>query len=311
MLGKRIGASPIIRLSQLFLGFLFAAILFVTTSVLIAWTGPTAVPPEDNVSPPINTGVTNQVKDGGLSVNALAVFGNAIISGASRYLNFGTIPGEAGYGIRDNGGIVEFKDHNGTWMSPLSASTTRGGITYAIAGQHLFTVPAGVTSIKVTAVGSGGGGGGGRTSCCACGGAGGSGSVAIGWATGLTPGKTVIVQVGDGGSGGSGGKNGSAGTASSFGTYVVAGGGGGGINGNSSRAGGAGGAATGSGLAWGMRGVNGGTGTSGSGCTPQSARSSRGPFTNTYGLPYGGSGGGGASGGSGSSGENGFVFLEW
>ena len=45
------------------------------------WTGPTQAPPLGNTLAPINIGQTNQVKDGGLSVNALTVFGNGYVEG--------------------------------------------------------------------------------------------------------------------------------------------------------------------------------------------------------------------------------------
>jgi hypothetical protein len=106
------------------LGFLLAAVLFITTSVLIAWTGPASAPPSGNVSAPINVGTTDQVKNAGLSLNSLAVFGNAILSGASRYLNFGTIAGSGGYGIRDDAGTMQFKNNGGSWTA-LSTSTSQ------------------------------------------------------------------------------------------------------------------------------------------------------------------------------------------
>ncbi len=46
-----------------------------------AWTGPSQSPPNGNVSPPVNVGTTDQVKNAGLSVNALAVFGNSSLTG--------------------------------------------------------------------------------------------------------------------------------------------------------------------------------------------------------------------------------------
>jgi hypothetical protein len=104
------------------IGFVVAAVIFTTTSVLIAWTGPTSAPPNGNVSAPINTGTTDQVKNSGLSVNALAVFGNAILAGASSYLNFGSTPGDSGYGIRDNAGTIEFKSSGGTWSRHYAAN---------------------------------------------------------------------------------------------------------------------------------------------------------------------------------------------
>lgn len=108
----------------LLLGIVIGAVFFTTLSVLVAWTGPESAPPNGNVSPPINTGAMDQVKDGGIALNALAVFGNAILAGTARYLNFGATAGESGYGIRDNNGTIEFRHSGGTWQ-PLSAVATQ------------------------------------------------------------------------------------------------------------------------------------------------------------------------------------------
>lgn len=55
------------------------ALLLFGAFVALAWTGPSSSPPNGNVSAPINVGSTNQVKNGGLSVNVLSVFGNSYI----------------------------------------------------------------------------------------------------------------------------------------------------------------------------------------------------------------------------------------
>lgn len=101
-----------------FIGAIFASF------IAIAWTGPASSPPNSNVAAPINVGTVDQVKNSGLSVNALAVFGNTLLSGASRYLNFGTIPGDEGYGIRDNAGTMEFKDAAGDWAGISGGAET-------------------------------------------------------------------------------------------------------------------------------------------------------------------------------------------
>lgn len=63
---------------------LVASVLILGGTALVhAWTGPTQAPPNGNVSAPVNVGTTNQVKNGGLSVNTLAVFGSALINSAS------------------------------------------------------------------------------------------------------------------------------------------------------------------------------------------------------------------------------------
>ncbi len=55
------------RLATLALGFLFAAIVFIGASLVLAWTGPTSAPPNGNVLAPINVGTTDQIKNAGLS----------------------------------------------------------------------------------------------------------------------------------------------------------------------------------------------------------------------------------------------------
>jgi hypothetical protein len=98
-----------------------------------------------------------------------------------------------------------------------------------------FTIPTGVTAVKVTVVGGGGNGGSASSSGApyvGAGGGGGGGGVAIKYITGLTPGGTVSVTVGA-----------VAGT-SSFGAYCSAtggaSGGAGGVSGGSGGSGGAG-----------------------------------------------------------------------
>lgn len=53
--------------------FLFGAF------VALAWTGPTAAPPNNNADAPINVGTTDQIKDAGLGVDVLAVYGNGYV----------------------------------------------------------------------------------------------------------------------------------------------------------------------------------------------------------------------------------------
>ncbi|MCR4326002.1 MAG: hypothetical protein NUV59_04380 [Patescibacteria group bacterium] len=101
---------------QLF-GLLFSVFAVVlVSSVVLAWTGPTEAPTGGNVSAPINVGTVDQVKNAGLGVNSLAVFGNSLLQ-ASSYINFGTTSGSSGYGIRDNSGTIETKSSGGAWAS--------------------------------------------------------------------------------------------------------------------------------------------------------------------------------------------------
>lgn len=116
--------------------------------IVLAWTGPTSPPPNGNVAAPINVGGTDQVKNAGLALNSLAVFGNQILSGTSRYLNFGTTAGSSGYGIGDNAGMIELKNSGGSWAS-LGAG---GRIPGEVAAFNLTSCPAGWSPL-VTAAG--------------------------------------------------------------------------------------------------------------------------------------------------------------
>ncbi|MFQ5662060.1 MAG: hypothetical protein ACE5F2_02300 [Candidatus Paceibacteria bacterium] len=49
--------------------------------IFAAWIGPTQAPPGGNTPTPIHVGTTAQVKDGGLSVDALSVFGGGYFQG--------------------------------------------------------------------------------------------------------------------------------------------------------------------------------------------------------------------------------------
>ena len=90
-----------------------------------------------------------------------------------------------------------------------------------------WTVPAGVTSIKVWAIGGGGGGAGSIASDGTSGGAGGAGGVAYGTFT-VTSGQVISYSIGSGGTGGTGGVNGNSGvfTSVTIGSTTVRGDGG-------------------------------------------------------------------------------------
>lgn len=111
----------------------------------------------------------------------------------------------------------------------LSWETAGGGFAnmQVFTSSGTFTVPAGVTKVKVTVVGGGGAGGGVVNTGTRGGGGGGGGGASIKIVSGLTPGSTVSVTVGTGGTGVSNG-NGNAGGTSSFGAHCSATGGAGG-----------------------------------------------------------------------------------
>jgi hypothetical protein len=127
-----------------FIGVFAGGIIFTAASLVLAWTGPTSAPPNGNVAAPINVGIVNQVKNAGLGINSLAVFGNAILSGIGNYLNFGSTGGTSGYGFRDNAGTMEFKNSGGAWSSFGSGSGVPSG---AVMAFNLASCPTGWTAL--------------------------------------------------------------------------------------------------------------------------------------------------------------------
>lgn len=89
--------------------FLFRAVQVVVLSALaagtfgivVAWTGPSAAAPSNNVLTPINTGATAQTKSGGLTVGSLttggAVTATGNITGANVCLSNGICLKQNGY----------------------------------------------------------------------------------------------------------------------------------------------------------------------------------------------------------------------
>ena len=99
----------------LILTIVFSAALSVNY-LFAAWVGPTQAPPGGNTSTPIHVGSTNQVKDGGLSVNALSVFGGGYFQGTIQVGNSGADDPQAGT-IRWTG--ADFEGYDGTQWLPL------------------------------------------------------------------------------------------------------------------------------------------------------------------------------------------------
>ncbi|TSC69505.1 MAG: hepHag family protein [Parcubacteria group bacterium Gr01-1014_56] len=136
------------RLTAQFLILTVAFAFALSVNYLHAWTSPPANPPNNNVAAPINEGTTSQTKNGILGVNALAVFGDLILSGSTNYLNFGTVAGSAGYGIRNNSGTLEYKNSGGSWgassasfpstVSSLEVTNTLTAGTVRIGSQQVY-----------------------------------------------------------------------------------------------------------------------------------------------------------------------------
>jgi hypothetical protein len=110
-------------------------------------------------------------------------------------------------------------------------------------GSGNWSVPVGVSLVRVTLI-AGGGGGGASSSAASAGGGGGSGEYAIDLMVGVTAGGTVAYSVGAGGIAGTAGGTGGTGGNTTFGPMAVLGGLGG-LGGGGTRVGGRGGGSTG------------------------------------------------------------------
>lgn len=107
-------------------GLLVAATLVVYAQS--SWSGPTAPPPGNNTPAPLNVSAVDQLKDGGLGVGRLAVFGNAYVSG-----NVGvgvTAPSQAldvgGY-VRGGTGLCIGDDCRTSWPAGGGGVTSASG----------------------------------------------------------------------------------------------------------------------------------------------------------------------------------------
>ncbi len=143
--------------------------LMFPATVAVAFTSPTGAAPGGNIAAPVNVGTVNQVKNSNLGVNGLAVFGNSSASGniffsngATRYLNFGVDLTDAttlintsaanGYGIRDNAGIIEFKNSGGSYGSIQSIvnALIGGGASWTTSGNNIYNSNTGNVGIGTT-----------------------------------------------------------------------------------------------------------------------------------------------------------------
>lgn len=97
---------------------------------------------------------TNDVWETGIGGGYITTINPAgfdiLINGSNHYLNFGIISGVSGYGIRDNGGTIEFKNSGGSW-SPLSGGGGTGTVTSvgSLDGSILITNSATTPDLSV------------------------------------------------------------------------------------------------------------------------------------------------------------------
>jgi len=198
--------------------------------------------------------------------------------------------------------VTTTKPFSGTYVSNITGTGTVTVLTQTIfntTGSGMFTVPDGVTSIKVEVWGAGGGGGGSSTSNKG-GSGGGGGAYCVNTST-VTPGQAINYTVGTGGAGGNvgtGTSGGSSSVSSTGGFTTLTANGGTGGRGNSGTAG------TGGSASGGSVNTSGGSGTTGGssgGNGGNGAQGGAGGIGNTNGqggdgnMPGGGGGGGEAA----------------
>jgi hypothetical protein len=247
---------------------------------------------------------TLPVTSGGTGLATITA--NALLVGAGTGSVTSVSPGTSGNVLTSNGTA---------WTSAASSAAQTLVAVYLTGAGQTFTVPAGITKVKVTIIGGGGNGGTGSTSG-GTGGGGGGGGTAIKWLAGLTPGGTLSVTVG----GASGTSSVSSGVSNTIATVSATGGGNGANGGAGPGTGGAGG--TGSAGTLNVASAAGGVGTGYGGAGASSLMGFGGAFTSLNGgngTGYGAGGAGGSVlnvgcaliGGTGGSGSAGLVLFEY
>jgi hypothetical protein len=85
---------------------------------------------------------------GGTYIYTIAPSGyDILINGTSKYLNFNTVVGVTGYGIRDNAGTIQIKNSGGGWADLVSLGFNQGigvAVTDATEGSIFFAGPGGI-----------------------------------------------------------------------------------------------------------------------------------------------------------------------
>jgi hypothetical protein len=134
---------------------------------------------------PLTTGVTGTLPVANGGTGATSLTANNVILGNGTSAVQVVAPGTSGNVLASNGT---------TWQS-VAPVTNVSATVFTASGT--FTIPTGVTRVKMTIVGGGGGGGSGSGGCPGTNGSGGGGGgAAIKWLTGLTPANTLTVTVG-------------------------------------------------------------------------------------------------------------------
>jgi len=138
----------------------------------------------------------NGADDSSLSSNGAFTFSTPVADGGTFNVTVSSQPTQQTCTVTNGSGQI-----GGANVTNVTV-TCVGGASFTVPGSYSFTVPSGVTSLTVTAIGGGGGGGG--YSGTMVGGVGGDGA-RVDATLSVTPGQVLSLLVGGGGGGGSNG----------------------------------------------------------------------------------------------------------
>lgn len=60
-----------------------------------------------------------------------------LINGTDKYLNFGSVSGESGYGFRDNSGVMQVKNSGGSWSNFGGGGGGSGVVETIVPGTNI------------------------------------------------------------------------------------------------------------------------------------------------------------------------------
>jgi hypothetical protein len=305
-------------------GKLFSSSAAGTANAISASFTPAVAALKDGMVLYVRASVANTTTTPSYTPNSGTIAAKTVVKGANTALVPGDIAGAGHWlGLQYDAALDKW-----VLLNPATgvSSAVQAGFSnvQSFTSSGTFTIPAGVSKIKVTVVGGGGGGGNGSApgNQNLGGGGGGAGATAMTVLSGLTPGNTLAITVGAGGAATANGTGSSVASGTQTISTVT---GGGGVGGGSSGAGGSVGG-TASGGALNVSGGSGGpsvtsfstnnaNGNGGSGGASTYGSGGAGAYSSASGaagLAYGSGGGGGCGNAQvGGAGAPGVVVIEY
>lgn len=135
---------------QNIVSIIVSIVLFAAVPVVFAWDAPKSTPPSGNAPAPITVSDKDQIKDGGLGLKSLAVFGQAAINdvkGVSYDMSIGNRKNLA-LGVNGRIGADEICDKDGNYcikISSLGGGNTTINNSTTQSGNYVFINPSNYT----------------------------------------------------------------------------------------------------------------------------------------------------------------------